>query len=145
MLNQKMKIEDAKQALTDMLSMINEPSTKEFLDRCVNEANGDLPKVMELVIPKIMEIQGIVMQQFGFEASDKGFEEFASSLKSCEDQCDEVKQLGEEFKGILQTLAKTKTTTAAAKKDDVVQDSDKKKEISENGAEKSLNDQVGTE
>ncbi len=89
-----------KDALQEMLHRLNEPETKEvieaaselgkralfpsFLATCMTNhilyqpsltlAGNDIGKVMELVITKIFEIQGHVMQKFGFIPDDAGLQ-----------------------------------------------------------------------
>ena len=67
-----------------MLNLLNEEETLDVLEECREVAGADIAKIMELVIPKIYEIQGLVMQKFGFQPTDDGFEQFAASLKQNE-------------------------------------------------------------
>lgn len=102
-----LSVVDAKNALTDMIERLNEESTKEFLDTCVNEAGGNLDRIMEIIMPKIMEIQAHAMLKFpGFEVSDESFEQFATQLQAREAEDEEVKSLADEFKSRMKALTK---------------------------------------
>lgn len=80
-----------------MLNELSNPDVQKSLDMAKSEAGGDVNKIMELIIPKIYEIQGKVMSDYGFEASDDGFADYANFLKQHEDH-DEVKELALTFK-----------------------------------------------
>ncbi len=58
-----------------MLTMFNEEETLATFDDCRMEAGTDINKVMELIVPKIYEIQGHVMQKYGFQPTDEGTSE----------------------------------------------------------------------
>ncbi len=71
---------------------------------------------MELVITKIFEIQGHVMQKFGFIPDDAGFDGFANSLQAAEEADSEVKALGQKFKDEMKKL--NPKTKALVEEDD---------------------------
>jgi predicted HAD superfamily Cof-like phosphohydrolase len=102
-------------ALRDMLARLEEESTKKFLDECKMEAKGDVNLIMQILMPKIMEIQAHAMMKFGFQPSDEGFESFAMQLKQQESVSDEVKELGKQFKSRMQALTEVSKSGVAEK------------------------------
>lgn len=87
--------EQAKVAITDILKRISDVQDRIDQARAMNVGT-----IMEVVIPLFFEIQGTVMQQYGFEPSNEGFAAFAAALAACEDNA-EVKKLSDELKTVM--------------------------------------------
>ena len=60
---------------------------------------------MANVVPLIFEIQGHVMEEYGFEGDDEGFAAFAAELKKWEDD-ESFGRLSLELKTVMKELTK---------------------------------------
>lgn len=48
-----LSVADARSALKDMIARLDDESTKAFLEKCVEEAAGDVNRIMEIIMPKV--------------------------------------------------------------------------------------------
>ncbi len=80
------------------------------------EADGDFQLVMQYVVPIFAEVQGHVMQRYGFVPNDDGFEAFANALKANEASGDaEFIALGAKLKALIKESTAVSSTGSAMK------------------------------
>lgn len=77
-------LDQAKEAIDDIVERLKSEEVADVIEAAKEEADGDLDKIMELIVPKFFEVQGHVMLKFGFEPTDEGFGDFAESLRKHE-------------------------------------------------------------
>jgi hypothetical protein len=99
--NNLVTLQDAKRAIQELHTEITKPDIELKLTNAANEANGNLDNILTLVIPMIYEIQGHVIENYGYPPDDNGFASFASDMNYWENQDEQLKADAQTFKQLL--------------------------------------------
>ncbi len=91
----------------------------------VHESASDASSFLSLVLPVLFEVQGHVMSEFGFSASDEGFEAFGQQLERHEID-EKFKQKSDQLKALMKKL-----TTAEFKQQDEEEEDDEEEDEQE--------------
>jgi len=112
---QALTLEQATEAMKSLLTKIKEKDAQKKLKEAQKYAAGDLGMIMQTVLPLLFEIQGHVMEKYGFQPSDEGFTDFARCLSTHETNL-EFAVLANEFKTIMKSYTQVPSTTTTTTK-----------------------------
>ncbi|CAG0880973.1 unnamed protein product [Darwinula stevensoni] len=94
-------VDDAKRALSDILSAFHNPQNATKLNEASTAAGDDMVKHMQLVFPMATDMQLDVITKYGFQKGGDGLIRFVQMIKAYEEDDPEIGQLFSQVKAML--------------------------------------------
>lgn len=97
---EQLSLADAIDCMNSILQELKDPTITQRINDTKEKAQGDMSIIMSEIVPLFYEVQGHVMEPYGFEPDDDGFADFSEALQSHETD-ENFKALSDEFKAII--------------------------------------------
>jgi len=120
---QTLSFDQASEALDALLNEFRDVRISKHIDDARKAAGGTVEGIFVQVIPLIYEVQGHVMEKYGFEPDDDGFTAFAKALTAHESGNAAIAEKAKAFKALMRQMTSPTQTDADETNEENVDDS----------------------